>query len=128
MSDFKNIDVLVLGTITSGICLKEINISELHEAVEHIAGCPVWTHELNEYTDKAAEILLKKYTYLLKLDSEDFNEMADRIARKYGDKLRIEKGTLRRERHPLDTLMEVAGDRPIIAIIKGDENETSSDS
>lgn len=46
MSDSKKFSCAVLLSVATGLSLPAVRFDRLHEAIEHLIGEPVWTHQL----------------------------------------------------------------------------------
>jgi hypothetical protein len=120
----KALDPLALASITTG--RSTIGFNKTHEAFEHVMGHPIWTHEM---ADKALWIrgrdaVLAQFPAMpVNWDGQDYDAFAAKVRSFYGETVDVEEGTETRDKSPLETLQEVAGDRPVI-VIAAEEDTT----
>jgi hypothetical protein len=95
---------------------------EMHEAAEWVMGGPIWTHEFAspELWKTMRENVLAQFPGMFS-DGDAINEdNAPGILREqitmFGETLEVEQGTAERTKSPMETLQEVAGDKPVIMI------------
>lgn len=102
----KYFDARVLASITTGVLLLE-PFSLVHEAIEHIAGHPVWTHELPSYSRAITPSLMALYPWLPTSQPDDWEALAADLAWNYPNPLPARGGTGVRERDPISTLVDM---------------------
>lgn len=116
MTEAKQLKTLVVGSLISDVALCAMKIPEIHEAVEHIAGHPVWTHEISQIADLIEPLILAQFPDMNALEGEDYIAHGTRLIAKYGETIAVAKGDLERTTSPIDTLLAVAGDKPVIVL------------
>lgn len=104
----KFFDACVLASITSGVLLVN-QFGLVHEAMEHIAGHPVWTHELPGYSRACTSSLTALYPWLPTSPPADWQALAKNLARNHPVPLPVPRGTGTRDRDPVSTLVEIIG-------------------
>lgn len=108
--DNRNFDPRILGSITSGTLLIE-PFSKVHEAIEHIVGHPVWTHEIPGVRATARAEVMRLYPGMPDGDVADFRGCAEGLLKTYGDAIPMPKGTATRDKSPLATLVDALAAR-----------------
>lgn len=102
--DARDFDPRILGSITSGTLLIQ-PFSLVHEAIEHIVGHPVWTHELPAVCrDLCAPEILSRYPDMPKETPEDWQACAASLSDRYGPAVSMPRGNGVRTSSPLETL------------------------
>jgi hypothetical protein len=98
----KSFDIRVLGSITSGILLLD-GFGHVHEAIEWLAGHPVWTHELPDTSRAIAAKLIEQFPDLPAAEGDvgEYQECTARLLAKYPDKISLPKGNGERTRDPV---------------------------
>lgn len=71
-SEKKDFPIAVVLTITTGRLLS--NPIEFHDAIEYIAGEPIFTHQLGSAAKKIKPLIFKQHPDLEKIDRESINE------------------------------------------------------
>lgn len=103
MSETKSFDIRVLGSITSGVLLLQ-DFSQVHEAIEWLAGYPVWTHELPEVGRRLASLLREQFPDLPEKDKVgDWEECAGRLIVAHPEPIAMKKGEGHRQYDPIAT-------------------------
>jgi hypothetical protein len=64
----KNISTLALISITTGRLFCDFDV--MHEAIEHVAGRSVWTHEFPTLFETLRDIVLKQHPHLSSIDDD----------------------------------------------------------
>ncbi|MDQ0305290.1 hypothetical protein [Ancylobacter polymorphus] len=108
--DNRSFDPRILGSITTGTLLVG-SFGDVHEAIEHIVGHPVWTHEIPGLFETARAAVLKHYPDMPATEPTDFRECAEDLVKRYGDALPMPKGTATRDKSPLATLQDAVAGR-----------------
>jgi len=54
MADTKTFPTHLLLTLATGVTMEACNVRDIHQLVGHLAGGPVWTHQLPFLVDEAA--------------------------------------------------------------------------
>ena len=103
--------------------------SEIHEAITHILGWDVFTHELaeKEVWEEARESALRSCpgieVFATRAEATSsliaISEIVQEAERVLGLSLEVEEGMGVRREHPLASLTRIAPDKPIIVIEKG---------
>lgn len=116
----KTLKVSALLCLTTGKSFGPFD--EMHEAAEHVIGQPIWTHEFasKELWGTLRENVLAQFPDLPAdgdaVTTENAMQfLADAVA-KFGETLEVEQGTAERTKSPMETLQEVAGDKPVIMV------------
>lgn len=113
---FRAIDVASTAT---GIALAHgFSISVAHEISEHVVGHPVWTHEIPRFGARVEELLLAQFPGMpTRTQAEaDWKAAAAIVASNYPETISVKRGADERTANPVDTLREMIGDKPIIAV------------
>lgn len=100
------------------------NFSAMHECVTHLAGGPVWTHELGNkaFVDMLAADVKRQAPFLASINTEDvdgdnWRERLAAIQTAYPATVSLEPiPDYARTKGPLETLHEMIGDKPVIVI------------
>lgn len=108
--DNRSFDPRILGSITSGTLLVE-SFGDVHEAIEHIIGHPVWTHELPGALDTARAEVMRLYPGMPDTETADFRECAEGLLKTYGAAIPMPKGTATRDKNPVATLVDALAAR-----------------
>jgi hypothetical protein len=117
MTEERNFDPRVIGSITSGVLLID-GFSKVHEAIEFMTGHPVWTHELPSASRALIPSILARYADMPVGELPDWQATATALVEKYGDAISVSAGNGTRERSPLDTLAEMVAPKDIIVVTK----------
>lgn len=99
----KMLSSLALASITTGISMCE-NFGEVAEAINHVIGYSLWTHELPGVAKDAKAAVLRQYPDMPAEEPEDWRLCAADVIERYGTKLPVEKGMLVRGLSPLASL------------------------
>ena len=116
----KTLKLSALLCLTTGKSFGDFG--EMHEAAEHVMGGPIWTHEFAspELWTTMRENVLAQFPDLPADGNAVTPENAAQILAdaeaKFGKELEVEQGTAERTKSPMETLQEVAGDKPVIMI------------
>ena len=108
--EMREFDPAILGSITSGILLVD-SFSLVHEAIEWIAGHPVWTHELPSLKDQCSNSILSLYPDMPRDNLGDWAKLSDDLRQTYGASIPMPKGSSSRKADPVATLAEMIGER-----------------
>jgi len=110
MSDHRTFDARVVGSITSGILMID-DFSKVHEAIEFIAGYPVWTHELPRVCrEVCAPAITALYPDMPQRDDvPDWLTTAAGLLERYPDGVSMPAGTGERSKGPVETLVDAIG-------------------
>lgn len=112
----------VVLTATTGKMLCEEGFGAFHEFAEFLTGGPVWSHEFasRELSDLLKRDVLRQHPHLpttAEVTRESFPAWITEARRTYGDTVAITPiPDYGRTKGPLETLAEIAGDKPIIAV------------
>lgn len=124
MSQRRDFPLGAILTGTTGIMLCEGGFDQFYELATHMAGGPVWTHELVALAPIIAADLHRQHpdlpTTAPELTESTFRVWVAEQKAIYGETRSIEpipdygctKG-------PLETLAEMVGDKPIIPVVTG---------
>lgn len=99
----KMLSSLALASITTGISMVD-NFGEVAEAISHVVGYDLWTHELPGAAKDAKAAVLRQYPDMPAEEPEDWRLCAADVIERYGTKLPVEKGMLVRGLSPLASL------------------------
>lgn len=116
MSDIKWLKTLVAASIAGDVALTTIKFGDIHETVDHVVGYEVWSHEILTFAPLAKAGILEQYPDLAAEEGEDHIQQAERLLEKYGETIPFTKGKNVRDKSPMETMVEIAGDRPIIVV------------
>lgn len=111
MDETKMIDPRALGSITSGILLLS-DFSKVHEAIEWIAGHPVWTHELPGMSEAIAKAIKAQFPGMPMGEVANWQETADWLLWKYGEAVPVQRGSGERQASPIATLAAMIAPQP----------------
>lgn len=115
------LSIAAVGISTGG------TFSDIHEALTHILGWDVFTHELADKAiwDRAATLVRKAHPAIVPFADRirDATGDADAVARitratvmALGLSLDMPKGSDDRTEHPLESLQRIAPDKPVIVV------------
>ncbi len=104
---------LTLACITTGVALMDGAMSAMHEAVEHILGHPVWTHE---FADKAVwaklrDAIREHHPGLPFGKPDDWQATRDDVLARFPDPLTMPRGTSERGEDPITSAERIMGKR-----------------
>jgi hypothetical protein len=119
MAETKTFPSLHVATAATGIGLVNgMSFSQVHEIYEYVLGHPVWTHEIPRYSEQVRQLLSKQFPEMpSRADAEaDWATAGDAMLVAYGPHVEVKAGTGERTESPLDTLREVAGNKPVIVV------------
>ncbi len=112
----KQLRSLVLGSITCDIMLCKGSVSDIHEAVSHLCGHPVWTHELTLYADDASSEILRQFPDFPSGRPENWEERAREIVERFGEFMEVRAGTGERDAGPMETLQAIYPQAHVIVV------------
>lgn len=125
MSETKKVPLGVLLSATTG-CLfvgpQEGGLGAFHEFVEWFTGGPVWTHEFanREFNAVVKADILRQHPDLpteVEATPENWRDVLATLTAKYGTHREVTPiPDYGRTKGPLETLAEIAPDKPIIAV------------
>ncbi len=102
--------------------------ADMHGLIEHLCGGPVWTHELASVADACTAEVLRQRPDLTGVpvpivqSEAEAQEYVAQQAAEHGDVVWLVGGLAAvRGKSPLETLADIAGDRPIIPIAADEE-------
>lgn len=101
----KKIDPRALGSITTGVLLLD-GFSNVHEAITHVLGREVYTHELPSLRKEASAAVLRQFPDMPTSISGGWKETAASITERFGTLVDVEKGHTVRTDNQIDTLNE----------------------
>lgn len=117
----KDFDIGVLLTATTGKLL--CPFADFHSFAEHLTGGPVWTHEfaLEGFSERIRDAVLRQHpdlpTEMGNVDKDNWRKRVADAEEQYGCAREVDPDlSLCRTCDPLETLQEVAGDKPVIVI------------
>ena len=103
----KNFDPRAIASITTGVLLIE-DFPQVHAAIEHIAGYPVWTHELPRVSrEVCVPAILAIYPDMPLEMPDDWKVCADGLLERYGVSIQMPEGSAARTEDPISTLMDI---------------------
>ncbi len=113
MGDVKRFDALTIGSLTTGIMLKERGFSDMHEAFEHVMGHPVWTHEMasKPLWESARDRVVAQHPEFPVEVTTTWQDLAEKLSRDYPDGIEIKRGDAERATDPISSLVEIIGSR-----------------
>jgi hypothetical protein len=85
----KHFDPCVLASITTGVLLV-YPFSRVHEAIEHVLGRPIWTHQIPAVTAAASAEVLRQYPDMPTVSEDNWKELARMVTEKYGASVPLE--------------------------------------
>lgn len=111
-ADTMHMKTVELASVATGTVLVEsMKINRYHEIVEHIAGCPIWTHELGSgpLMERVRAEARKSFPDLPTDKQARFDHgAAARLAvATYGEFVDVPKGRMQRDKSPIQTLEDV---------------------
>lgn len=110
MSEIKQLDPRALAGITTGVLLVSEGFPAIHEAIEHVLGRPVWTHELPQCWNEARAAVLAQFPEMPTDVGGDYQATADAVRAKYGDRVPVHRGSTVRALDPITTARMVFGE------------------
>lgn len=102
----KAIDPRALGSITTGILLLD-DFGKVHEAIIHVLGREVWTHELPSVSAEATAAVLRQFPDMPTDVGGDWKATATAITSKFGALVDVEQGHTKRTAGPVETLVAI---------------------
>lgn len=122
-------------TVTTGTMLAP-DFNSVHELVEHLAGGPVWTHQIPRVCDEAVGPLLAQHPDLAAVDVPEFAEpyevtvaakLAEPAARfgEYRDVTPLDPADHARI-DPITELADMAPHLPVVAVVVPDQEGGAS--
>lgn len=111
----KNYATDIVLSLTTGILLKQGGFPEMQELCEHIAGHPIWTHELADkaLVQRLVDAVHEQHPQLKDVEKWEpdggdlyayLRGYVSRQVEKYGDSLPIEPAPFERTESPLGSL------------------------
>jgi hypothetical protein len=130
MAEIKEFPIAVVLCLTTGYELGG-GFDRAHEAMEHVLGHPIWTHEMAEcgLWDRLREAVLAQHPNLGDAEafapgSKDRAVIAEylrgyiaRAEAQFGKTLPLARGAAERTESPLASLERVAKGKPIIGVV-----------
>lgn len=122
MSDTKKFSIAAALSLSTGYSLCKFD--EMHELAEWVLGHSIWTHEFasKELFDRMAATVQAQVPGLgTRADYEAFGSdnwqafLAKETAA-HGERVVIARGAEVCTKHPLESLMELVGDKPVVVI------------
>ena len=124
----KEFPLATILSITTGIYLKtpgrtDGSFGDIQEAIEWVAGHPVWTHELASkgIRESSAESVFSQHPQLKGVDGgltkENHEEWTVNQVNQFGETLSLAQGTQVRTENPIESLQKMIGDKPVIPIV-----------
>lgn len=106
----KQIDPAALASITDGRLL--CDFSTMHEAVEHIAGHPVWTHELadRDFANHLRDLVLKQFPEMPLRTETHWEKVRDDVRARYGSTVAVQRGAETRTESPVHSAARLMGE------------------
>lgn len=100
MTNMKQIDPAALAGITTGILMTDF--SALHEAAEHVMGCPIWTHQFPLMWPKISEAVRAQFPDMpADLGDRPWEAVRDDVRARYGETVEVRRGA-EAGVHPMD--------------------------
>ena len=119
----KNFPLSAILSLSTGVVFTEFN--KIHELAEWLMGYPIWTHEFasKDLFTKFRSRILEQYPQLSTetgddIDKTNWKSYLEDCEFVFGKELNIIQGNEDRTTSPLEILQEIAGDKPVIVIIK----------
>lgn len=109
----KSIDPRALASITTTTTL--IEFAKVHEAIEHIVGYDVFTHEILVVIKDVQAAVLRQFPDMPTDDGGDWQKCAAAVLERYGPTVEVERGMMVRGLPPEASLRMIT-DAPIIPI------------
>jgi hypothetical protein len=119
----KQFRTLIIGSLVGEAALINMKYSDVQEAYDHILGYAIWTHEIITYADQVELMVLALFPEMMPREGENFEARAERLLATYGEFVNVPKGNLERNQSPVETLQEISGDKPIIVIVGGGDDD-----
>lgn len=99
----KMLSSLALASITTGVSMCQ-DFGDIKQAVSHVIGYDVFTHEMPGVRKDAKAAVLRQYPDMPTEEPEAWRLCAADVIERYGTKLPVEKGMLVRGLSPLASL------------------------
>ena len=129
MVDTLTVSTSTALTLASGGIQFASTFDQIHEAITHVLGWDVFTHELAESGpwEEAARLVLAQLPLLEPMASLareasdsgaglDFDVILKSAVEDVGDTVSLSKGTGKRAEHPIASMKRIAPDKPIIVL------------
>lgn len=111
----KNYPIDIVLSLTTGILLKKGGFGEMQDLCEHLAGRPIWTHELADkaLVEKLVDAVHQQHPQLKDVETWDaegkdlhtyLNEYVARQTTKFGASLSIAPAPIARTEDPFTSL------------------------
>lgn len=123
VEETKQIRTLILGSITCDRSLCDCAFSDIHEAMNHVLGHPIWTHELSYFADQAKEQIIAQFPDMPTEPPDDWRVCALDLIARYGETVPVRRGNLERQSGPLETLREIKPDAEVIIVSTGGDTD-----
>lgn len=108
MAETKIFDPRALASITTGILLLD-GFGKVHEAIEHVLGRSLWTHELPGASKEASAAVLAQFPDM-PTECADWRVVGDAVIDRYGAEVAVRRGSTERTVSPLATARMVLDD------------------
>lgn len=114
---------LVILSIVTGSLVCEFD--KVHEAIEWMAGEPVWTHQLPRVSREIQAAMLVRRPELAAAVAEaehvthdNYRDWVARWVERYGETMTVERlsATQHASKNPIAELTEMAPDKPVIVV------------
>lgn len=128
MADFP---IEVVLSLTTGVVLEEGGFDKCHAFIEHVAGHPVWTHEMAEKSlwVRLSNKVFDQYPQLREVEpfappSREREALlvylrgyVQRARERFGETLSVDAGTDSRTESPMASAQRIGPDKPVLAIV-----------
>ena len=107
MSDTKHFDPAALASIADGRLMCDFSV--MHEAIEHVLGRPVWTHELADHdlAEEARRQVIAQFPDMAQRTETPWQEVRDAVRARYGDSVPVKRGHCVMTEHPRTSLVRM---------------------
>lgn len=132
MSDTKRFHLGDLLSVSTGRLVSPRHMAGVHELMEHLAGHPVWTHQLIRLAGPAALAIVEQFPWLAEINKpthitsdQDATAWLAPLIERYGEWHDVEPmpSGMYERRDPIEELAEVAPHVQVIAVVVPDEGE-----
>lgn len=116
-----------LISVATGIFVGPGNFGGVHELVEHLAGGPVWTHQMPSAVDALLPCLLGQHPWLAEIHPPEFDQEGDASAavdawlneqvERYGEQHEVTVCEGGWGRNPITDLVEMVGPEKVIPVV-----------
>lgn len=126
MTENRDFDLADILSITTGRLLSHRHIDGVYDILNHLTGDSLMTHQLPRAADTAGPALLEQHPQLAGIEPprdisvSEIEQWLAQAEETYGYTLPVTPLAQWEHRNPLTELVEMVGDRPVIAVVLPD--------